>query len=204
MMEVQRALDDLAEVRARLAATQRFRGLSGWAAIGSGGVAVACGAAQFALDPFPKTALDGAHFVALWAVCLALALALNYGAIGVWYARHWSSRSRIELRTVGLAIVPAIVVGGILTAALVIRGDYDVLPATWMLAYAVGLFASRALVPPAVVYVAVFFAALGAAFGLFPSAVSLAWWVMPLGFGIGQTAIGAIVLRSEQETTGAR
>ena len=201
---MQRALDDLAEVRARLAATQRFRGLSGWAAIGSGIVAVACGGAQYALDPYPKTQLDGAHFVALWGVCLAFALALNYGAIGIWYARHWSSRSGIELRTVGLTIVPAIVVGGILTAALVIRGDYDVLPATWMLAYAVGRFASRALVPPSVVYVAVFFAALGAAFALVPSAVSLAWWVMPLAFGIGQTAIGAIVLRSEQETTRAR
>ncbi len=203
-MQVQRALDDLAEVRARLAATQRFRGLSGWAAIGSGGVAVLCGLFQQRLDPHPKTALDGLHFVYLWTACLIVALALNYGAIGVWYARHWSSRSRIELKTVGLTIVPAIAVGGLLTAALVVRGYYDALPSVWMLAYAAGLYGSRALVPPAVVYVALFFAVLGTAFGLFPAPDSLAWWVMPLGFGIGQTAIGMIVLRSEQELARAR
>jgi hypothetical protein len=199
MTDVQRALDDLAEVRARLAATQRFRGLSGWAAIGSGAVALACGAAQYVLDPHPKTTQDGVHFVELWLTCLAIALALNYGAIAVWYARHWSSRSRFELRTVGLTIVPAIVLGGLLTAALVIRGTFDLLPAVWMLAYAVGLFSSRALVPPAVAYVALFYTALGAAFALVPSTQSLAWWVMPLAFGTGQTAIGAIVLRSEQD-----
>jgi len=49
-MELQRALSDLAEVRDRLAALQRFEGYSGLAAAGSGIAATAVGAAAAAGD----------------------------------------------------------------------------------------------------------------------------------------------------------
>ncbi len=56
-----------------------------------------------------------------------------------------------------------------------------------------GLFASRAMVPHQVVAVAVAFGAFATVLLLLPALDPLAWWTMPLAFGGGQIAIGAIV-----------
>jgi hypothetical protein len=127
---------------------------------------------------------------------LALSLALNYGAILVWVARHWSRRSRVELTTVGMTILPAIVAGGVFTAALIARDTLGLLPGTWCICYALGLFASRAMAPRGTVAVAALFGACGAALLFAPATNALAWWVMPATFGIGQIAIGALVFRA--------
>lgn len=194
-MEVSRALADLAEVRSRLVAVQRFRGLSGGAAVASGFAAIAAGLTQSLSAPHPATLVEGQHYVAIWTACLALSLALNYGAILVWLARHWSRRARVELRTVGMTILPAIVAGGVFTAALIARDALGLLPGTWCICYALGLFASRAMAPPGTVAVAALFGACGTALLFAPATNALAWWVMPATFGIGQIAIGALVFR---------
>jgi len=194
-MEVSRALADLAEVRSRLAAVQRFRGLSGGAALASGFAAIGAGIIQSATASHPATHADGLHYVAIWTACLALSLALNYGAILLWVARHWTSRSRVELRTVGMTILPAIAAGGAFTAALIARDALGLLPGTWCICYALGLFASRAMAPPGTIAVAALFGACGTALLFAPATNALAWWVMPATFGIGQIAIGALVFR---------
>jgi hypothetical protein len=195
-MDVSQALADLAEVRSRLAAVQRFRGLSGGAAVASGFAAVGAGLSQALAAPHPASTADKLHYVAIWTACLALSLALNYGAILVWVARHWSRRSRVELRTVGMTILPAIVAGGVFTAALIVRDMLGLLPGTWCICYALGLFASRAMAPRGTVAVAALFGACGSALLFAPATNALAWWVMPATFGIGQIAIGALVFRA--------
>jgi hypothetical protein len=197
-MEVSRALADLAEVRTRLAAVQRFRGLSGGAALASGGAAIGAGLIQSMAIPHPASRDGGLHYVAIWIACLAFSLALNYGAIVVWVARHWSSRSRVELRTVGMTILPSIVAGGLLTAALIQRDLLGLLPGTWCLCYALGLLASRSMAPPGTVAIAALFGACGAVLLFAPATNALAWWVMPATFGIGQIAIGALVFRAAE------
>ena len=147
-MEVSRAIADLEEVRTRLAAVQRFRGLSGGAAFASGLAAIASGLIQAAGVPRPLTADDDARYVIIWIACLACSLAVNYGAIVLWLVRHWSVRSRVELKTVGMTILPSIVAGGLFTAAFVARGEVGLLPGMWCLCYALGLIASRAMAPP--------------------------------------------------------
>jgi hypothetical protein len=67
------------------------------------------------------------------------------------------------------------------------------LPGMWCATYALGLFASRSMVPFKVVLVAVAFGAAGALLLLLPGINPLAWWIMPVVFGGGQIAIGAIV-----------
>lgn len=203
-MEVSRALADLEEVRSRLAAVQRFRGLSGVAALASGAAAFAAGLAQWLLLPYPASAGEGAKYVTIWIACLAFALAINYGAIVVWLARHWSLRSRTELRTVGMTIAPAIFVGGVLTLALVHRGQVGMLPGVWCVCYALGLVVSRAMIPRGVLAVAALFAATGTALLFAQENNALRWWVMPATFGIGQLAIGALILRDEVNDMTAR
>jgi hypothetical protein len=199
MVEVSRAIADLEEVRTRLAAVQRFRGLSGGAAFASGVAAVVSGCIQAASVPNPATPADGARYVTIWIACLACSLAVNYGAIVLWLARHWSVRSRVELKTVGMTILPSVVAGGLFTAAFVARGELGLLPGTWCLCYALGLIASRAMAPPGIGWIAALFAASGAALLFAPGSNALAWWVMPATFGLGQIVIGVLVSRDAVE-----
>jgi hypothetical protein len=130
---------------------------------------------------------------------LAFALSANYGASLVWLLRHWSARSRAELRTAGWTILPAIVAGGVFTAALLSRGEVGLLPGVWCSCYALGLLAARPMLPRGVIPAALMFAAAGAALLFASGSNALAWWVMPATFGVGQVAIGALITRDEAE-----
>ncbi len=193
-MEVRQAFADLAEVRGRLATLQRFDGYSGGAAIASGLVAVTAGFVQAALVPQPRSGEERHAYLWIWLVCLGCALAVNYGAIIAWRTRNRNAQAAVQFRTVGMSIVPAIAAGGVITLALLQRGLDELLPGMWCATYALGLFASRAMVPHAVVTIAVAFGAAATALLLIPALHPLAWWIMPLAFGVGQVAIGAIVL----------
>jgi uncharacterized membrane protein len=192
-MEVRQALADIAEVRGRLATFQRFDGYSGPAAIASGVVAVAAGVGQALVAPEPHTAAQRQLYLLIWLSCLGIALAINYGAILAWRARNRGAQAKVQIRTVGMSIVPALAAGGVITLALVARGLSDLLPGMWCATYALGLFASRAMVPRDVVIVAVAFGAAATVLLLAPNIHPLAWWIMPSAFGLGQIAIGAIV-----------
>ena len=192
-MEVRRAIADLAEVRGRMATVQRFDGYSGPAAVASGLVAIGSGIAQAILDPQPRSHADRQTYLAIWLACLGFALALNYGAIVVWRLRNPGAQAGVQFRTVGMSIAPAICCGGVVTLALVWRDLDDLLPGMWCATYALGLFASRAMVPRAVVFVAAAFGAAAAMLLLIPAINPLAWWIMPAAFGVGQVLIGAIV-----------
>jgi len=192
-MEVRQALADLAEVRSRLATVQRFDGYSGPAAIASGGVAVVAGLVQGWLVPQPHSAADRQMYLTIWLTCLGCALAINYGAIVVWRVRNRGAQAASQFRTVGMSIVPALAAGGVITLALARRELTDLLPGMWCATYALGLFASRAMVPRDVVLVAVAFGAAAAGLLLLPQLNPLAWWIMPSAFGVGQILIGAIV-----------
>ena len=192
-MEVRQALADLAEVRNRLASVQRFEGYSGWAATASGLVALAAGIVQALIVPQPRSVAQHGLYLAIWMSCLAAGLAVNYGAIAAWHAHHRRPQARSQIRSVGMSILPGIAAGGVLTVALAERGLFDLLPGMWCATYALGLFASRAMIPRDVVYVAVGFGFIAAVLLLVPGISPLAWWVMPLVFGTGQIAIGIIV-----------
>lgn len=193
-MELQRALSDLAEVRDRLALVQRFEGYSAPAAAASGVAACIASAVQLSLAPFPQTPAAIHTYVLIWLSCLGAALALNYGAVGVWLYHHRGPRSQSGFRTAALSIAPSIVLGGALTIAIADHGAYAMLPGAWFAFYAIGLFASHAVLPRRATVVTAGFAALALVFLLSPlAAFALAWWVMPLGFGIGQLAISYLL-----------
>lgn len=199
-MEVSRALADLEEVRTRLAAVQRFRGLSGGAALASGGAAIVSGFIQAASVPHPETAGSSARYLTIWIACLVCSLVVNYGAIVLWMIKNWSLRSRVELKTVGMTILPSIVAGGLFTTVFIARGEIGLLPGMWCLCYALGLIASRAMAPPGIGWIAALFAASGAALLFAPGDNALAWWVMPATFGLGQVIIGMLVMRDDAVT----
>ena len=193
-MELQRALSDLAEVRSRLAIVQRFEGYSSSAAVASGALAIAAGGIQARLVPYPHTPATAAVYVTIWLACLACALLLNYGTAVVWVWRHRGPASVSQLHLASLALLPAIVLGGVFSLALVLRGQYDLLPGTWFACYALGLFGSRAMLPRAILSVVLAFGLAGTLLLLMPTALdAMKWWIMPAGFGFGQIAIGLML-----------
>jgi hypothetical protein len=196
-MEVSRALADLEEVRTRLAAVQRFRGLSGGAAFASGLAAMGAGLVQLLTVAHPHAPDEQVRYVTIWTACLAFSLVVNYGAILIWFARNWSVRSSFQLRTVGTTILPSIVAGGLFTAAFVMRDQLGLLPGMWCLCYALGLIASRAMAPPGIGWIATLFAASGTALLFAPEDNALSWWVIPATFGIGQVLTGFLVVRDD-------
>lgn len=198
-MEVERALADLAEVRDRLAACQQFKGYSGPAAAASGVIAIAAGFTQLALVPHPVTAADDRMYLFVWFACLAAALILNYGAIAVWYSRTGAAQERVRARSAGVTLLPAIVLGAVLSLALILHGLMWMLPGVWYASYAMGLYASRALVPKGAIPLAAAFGIIGAVLLLTPNpALPLAWWIMPVGFGFGQIFIGWLLTREAE------
>ncbi len=195
-MDLQQALSDLAEVRDRLAHVQRFEGYSGPAAFASGLAALIAGYVQFTVAPLPATPEALHAYVTIWMSCLAVALALNYGAVAVWMMKHRGPGVQSQFRTAARSIAPSVALGGALTVALLDHQAYVLLPGMWFAVYALGLFASRGAIPAATLSVTLAFSALALIFLVTRfSEYSLAWWVMPLGFGIGQIAIGTLIWR---------
>ncbi len=196
LVEIQRALSDLAEVRDRLLRVQRFEGYSAPAAIASGFAALAAGYVQLQLAPLPQTPAAFHTYVAIWTSCLAVALLLNYGAVAIWVMKHRGPGAVSRLRFAARSIAPSVVLGGLMTVALIDHSAYALLPGMWFALYSTGLFASREAIPGSTFPITIGFAVLSALFLISPlQAIALAWWVMPLGFGTGQIAIGALIWR---------
>ncbi|MBV8654395.1 MAG: hypothetical protein JO160_00020 [Candidatus Eremiobacteraeota bacterium] len=195
MTDLERAIEAIAEVRQRIASAQRFKGYSAIAAAASAVFAFVTGIVQALIDPSPVTPHEGRLFFALWFICSAASIVVNYGAIAHWFAGDVSARERWQTRTVGLSILPAIVFGGILSFALLHGDALRFVPAVWCGAYGVGLFASRMMVPGGVVYVAAGFVLAGMALAFAPPEVALAWWPMTVAFGLGQSCIAALIVR---------
>jgi hypothetical protein len=195
MTDLERALADIAEVRERLGHVQRFRGYSGMAAALSGVFAIVAGLLQEVLVPHVRTVHQGHLYFALWFACCAASVLVNYGAIAHWYVNDATARDRWQTTTVGLSIIPALVLGAVLSFAFLHANLYAFLPGIWYGCYGVGLFASRTMVPRAVVPIAAAFMLAGMGLLFVPAAIALQWWVLPLGFGAGQLAIGFIVAK---------
>ncbi len=199
MTDLERAMLDIAEVRERLAMTQRFRGYSGVAAAASGCLAIVAGVVQALIAPMPATAYEDRLYAAIWLGCGGASLIVNYGAIAHWFVSDASARDRWQTRTVGLSILPALALGAAITMALIAHRSFGALPGIWCGCYGVGLFASRTMVPRPVVAIAALFLLIGVALLFAPVSVALAWWVLPIAFGLGQIAIGIFVARDRVE-----
>ena len=169
------------------------------AAVASGAVGLLAGLLQSIVAPHPASPVELRIYLTIWLSALAVALTLNYGAVGIWLLRNHGRHAIEQSRLAAVAILPSIVFGGTLTLALADGNSWRLLPGVWYGAYAVGLFACRTLVPSSVQTVAAAFGVAAVALLLPFSTFALMWWVLPLGFGIGQIAIGVCLARDRAE-----
>lgn len=203
MTDLERALADIAEVRDRLGHLQRFKGYSALAAALSGIFALVAGVVQALVVPLPRTVHQGHLYFALWFACCSASALVNYGAIAHWFANDASARDRWQTATVGYAILPALALGGGLSFALLAAGLFAFLPGVWFGCYGVGLLASRTMVPRGVATIAAALVVAGIALLFAPPAFALGWWVLPLGFGAGQIAVAALIVRDRSSRSKA-
>lgn len=202
-MELRDALAQIAEIRAGVAATERFRGYRAVPVAASGLLAAAAAAVQPHLVPAPATDLNA--YLLLWLTVAAAGAAAAGVRIALrdWFDPHPLTRDVTRLAVAQFA--PCLLAGGLVTAA-VARHAPELgwaLPGLWQVLFSLGIFASCRLLPRAVVWVGLFYLLAGTWNLGFGKLAPFSPWAMGLPFGAGQLA-AAGVLYWNLERTDAR
>ncbi len=191
-MNLDDALDQIADIRRRMAGGTTFRGYRSTAALFSAAVAGVTAAVQAVWLPRPAERVG--DYLALWTAAAVACVAV--AAAGVWRARAGSLVQRQLARSAVGQLLPSLIVGGLLTAVLLAAAPAALwlLPGLWALLFGLGLLASRPVLPRAVEGLGLFYLLAGlASVGWSATHAPFSPWVMALPFGVGQLA-GAAVL----------
>ena len=193
-MELREALSQIAEIRARVAATERFRGYRAAPVALTGLLAVLVAAVQPTLVPNPPA--DPLGYLAVW-LTTAVVAAVVAGS-GIWL-RHRTNTDRVAKQLTWLAVgqfAPCLAAGALVTAVIVrcCPDNVALLPGLWQVFFSLGVFASCRLLPRAVVWVGVFYLLAGVVnLTLATGPAALSRWAMGVPFGVGQLLTAAVL-----------
>lgn len=196
MNDVDLALDQISDIRARLAASTRFLGLSPEFNLLLGGLAFVIALAQVLFS----LALDSAGFVIVWSVFLITSSGMaTLEAITRARREHGRMANTI---LVGLLqkVMPFVLATVVLTWVIYHYSLHVawLLPGLWQLLLGLLGFAALASLPRAIVWVACWYFCCGiVVLGVSAQAQLLSPWMMGLPFGIGQLLVGAVLLRAK-------
>jgi hypothetical protein len=193
-VELREALSQIAEIRAKVAATEQFRGYRAVPVAATGVLAIVAATVQPLLIPNPSADLSA--YLALWLTTAVL----GASAAGVRIvSRDWLEGPTLNRELTRLAVgqfAPCLVAGALVTLA-VARHSPDagwMLPGLWQILFALGMFASCRLLPKATALVAVFYLVTGTLNLVFCQGErAFTHWAMGLPFGIGQLAMAYIL-----------
>jgi hypothetical protein len=182
-----RVADDLAFIRETMESSHTFTAVPGKGGVAMG--AVGCAAAVAASMQTPASAA----WLVVWLAGAAAAVVV--GAVAL--ARKSRAIGRPALHGVGAkfvrSLLPPLVAGAVLTAALWRAGLATALPGAWLLLYGVGLMTAGAFSARIVRAMGACFMALGAAAFASPAAWGDLW--MALGFGGLHLVFGFVIWR---------
>jgi hypothetical protein len=180
------AIENLRFIRSTMESARSFTAVPGWGQVAMG--LTALGAAVVA-----SRQPDFSRWLGTWVVEAVLAIAL--GAVALV---HKARRANTPLasgpgRRFGLALLPPLLVGAVMTALLHGSDARQVLPSLWLLCYGAGIATSGAFSVRVVPMEGVSFMALGVAAALSPAAWGDLW--MAAGFGLLQVGFGVYIAR---------
>lgn len=194
--------DALAQVRTLqqfILERNTFKGYSGRARILSGTAAilgtVALGSGRIPADPF-------AHLAA-WGAVLAIGIASNYAALLGWFLFDGKVRRNPLMLRPALDALPALAVGALLSLALILHRQFDLLFGTWMCLYGLAQTAYRHSLPKGIHGVGLLYVASGAWCLLSPDVRFLNPWPMGIVFFVGELAGGLILIREHHHSRAA-
>ena len=181
-----RALDNLRFIRDTMERAGTFTAISGW---GIAAVGVVAMIASLVARIRPTVEWRVGTWVATAAACIALSMVAT--------ARK-ARRSEVSMvsgpaQKLALAFSPAMIVGALLTAALLRIGANDLLPGVWMLLYGTAVVAGGAFSVRIIPVMGLCFIILGAAALFAPP--SLGEWLMVGGFGLVHVVFGIRIAR---------
>ncbi|MCA9410987.1 MAG: hypothetical protein KC917_20440 [Candidatus Omnitrophica bacterium] len=190
-MNVNRAIDQISEIHEHLARAELYRGYRSAPVAISGIVGIL--AALFQSHLAGESAQD---FVRYWLLVGPLAAMTSMGEIAYHYLRNPNASARKKTRTVIWQFFPCLLAGFAVTVIFYRMGDSTIslLPGTWALLFALGIFSSRPYLPRMIGFVAMAYLVGGSV--LLTMAIegtSLSPWGMGIVFGGGQL-LSAIIL----------
>lgn len=179
--QLREALDSIRQIQRTVMDRQRFRGFSGRARVAAGIFALVM--AFIMQIAFPHTTRS--HLLG-WGVVLVVALLLNGGAVLYWFL--FDPRVRRDIRRLRplMDTIPPLLVGGALTAALILRAQHDCLFGVWMCMFGLSNLASRYVLPGATAWVGVFYVVCG-----------MVWWFLPDGGFLNPLPAGLVFCAGE-------
>lgn len=193
-MELRDALDQISEIRQRMARGQVFRGYRSITTAFTAGLAVITSAAQARWVPRPWRDVDDY----LWLWCAAAVLSLL--VVGVEMAvRAVRSGSALHRQMTMLAVdqfVPCLVAGALVTYAIgKFAGDSIwIMPGLWAVLFSLGVFASRRFLPRGVGLVGGYYLMAGlVCLAIGRDGTTLKPWTMAIVFGTGQLLAAGVL-----------
>ena len=185
---VHHALAQIRELKMQVLSAQHFMGYSGRCRAVCGTAALA---APFVLSAngYPQT--EVAHLLG-WGVVLAFALVANYAAVLYWFFFFPDVKRDLRRLMPTVDALPSLLVGAILSIALIARAQYDALFGTWMCLFGLTNLSSRHVLPNALWPLGFFYIGCGTACLLVPSVSFTNPWLMGIVFGLGEWAGGFI------------
>jgi hypothetical protein len=193
-MELREAMEQIHEIRFRLAQTETFRGYRSATVALSGSIAFVAAGAQAIWLPDAKQ--DVASYLVLWIGAAVLAAAIAGGEMVV-RCRRASDRLTASLTRLAVEqFLPCLIAGGLLTAVLTLFAPECLwmLPGLWQILFSLGMFASCRLLPRQTAWAAAFYLVSGiTCLVVARGPAELAPWAMGLPFGIGQFLTAGIL-----------
>jgi hypothetical protein len=193
-MELDNALDQIAQIHRLMTRTHTFRGYRAVTTLFTACVAIA--AAAFQSWWIPDAAQHPFHFVDLW-ISVAIACLIVVAIEIVDRYRRTDSPLQRQLTIQAIEqFLPVLLVGGLVTLVLCqsAKSSLWLLPGLWSIFFGLGILASRHLLPRPVVFVGFFYLLCGlTCIALFQGADAFSPWLVAVPFGIGQTAAAAIL-----------
>ncbi|HEY7118289.1 MAG TPA: hypothetical protein VH475_17000 [Tepidisphaeraceae bacterium] len=193
-MELHEALSQISQIRQQMARTAVFRGYRSATAAFSAAVAIGTALAQSMLLPQAHRNVKG--YLVFWLVAALLSVA---AAATEMILRCVKSHSPLQKElTIQAAeqFVPSLVTGALLTLCMVLFAHDEVwlLPGLWAILFALGVFASRRVLPGAISIVGGYYLLAGLLCIALTDGVTAFWpWTMALIFAPGQI-LAAVIL----------
>jgi hypothetical protein len=181
-----RAMDNLRFIRQTMERATAFTAVPGWGGVGMGVLGlVAAAVAESRLTP--------GEWLLTWLAAAILGLALGGWAMAAKARRGGTAVFSYSGRRFVLSYLPPLVVGALLTVALVRAGQSAALPGTWLLCYGTGVVTGGAFSVRVVPLMGLCFMALGAVALFGPAGWGNA--LMAAGFGALHIVFGLIIAR---------